>query len=298
MSGLTRSRLAVVAAALLLTACGGEEAPPSPSGPSGAGARPTAIPGAPNARNGVLDVTALVDALAPQTPRADIERVVEMAAGILWEKSHESLRLTDVVYGLSRGANVSQMASAYLATAAANPPEALLVFTNDTNAVTFGGYSFFQSPPYTFTSEFPSPRAGVGATRIYIAVVDFEHAYGRCGYDAQGVRVSDFNTQGECRNAPVGSQRCASQRSGRAEAMCPDSLSDLYSDHDRFTACTVVHEILHPFGIDPNANLDHYGSANCTARTGMSAQTASDRVSFQQSCGLCPDVFPRLTRAR
>ena len=298
MSGLTRSRFAVVAAALLLTACGGEEAPPSPSAPSGAGARPTAIPGAPNARNGVLDVTALVDTLAPQTPRADIERVVEMAAGILWEKSHESIRLTEVVYGLSRGANVSQMGSAYLATVAANPPEVLLVFTNDTTAYTFGGYSFSQAPPYPYTSEFPSPRAGVGSTRIYVAVVEFDHPYARCGYDSQGVRVSDFNTQGECRNSPVGSQRCVSRGSGRAETTCPNTAGELYADHDRFTACTVVHEILHPFGIDPDANLDHYGTPSCVARTGMSAQTAGDLALAQQSCGLCPDVFPRLTRPR
>jgi hypothetical protein len=294
---MSRLRAGILAAALLLAACGAEDTAP-PTAPSGAGPRPTAIPGAAHARNGVLDVTVLVDAMAPQTSRAEIERVFERAAAVLWEKSRESLRLTDVVYGLSRGPGVSPMASAYLASVASSPPEALLVFTNDTTAYSFGGYSFFVVPPYPYASEFPSPRAGVGSTRIYIAVVEFDHPYARCGYDTEGRRVSDFNTQGECRNAAVGSQRCVSRGSGRAETMCPNSLNDLYADHDRFTACTVAHEILHPFGIDPNANLDHYGTPSCVSRTGMTAQAAADLVLAQENCGLCPDVFARLTRPR
>ena len=78
--------------------------------------------------------------------------------------------------------------------------------------------------------------------------------------------------------------------------VCSTALRDLYMDRDYFTACTIVHEFLHPFGIDANENLDHYGTPACIARTGMTSQQASDRSLAQLNCGLCPDVFPRFRR--
>jgi len=72
---------------------------------------------------------------------------------------------------------------------------------------------------------------------------------------------------------------------------CPDALTDLYADSDYFAACTVVHEFMHPFG--PEGNNDHYGTSQCTARTGMSAADAQDLRLFQQSCGMCPDLYSK-----
>jgi hypothetical protein len=72
---------------------------------------------------------------------------------------------------------------------------------------------------------------------------------------------------------------------------CPDTLSDLYSQPDHFPACTIVHEFMHPFG--SAGNFDHYGTAQCTSRTGMSSAAASDRAQFQQHCGICPDLYLR-----
>jgi hypothetical protein len=73
--------------------------------------------------------------------------------------------------------------------------------------------------------------------------------------------------------------------------MCPDSLTDLYAQPDRFIACTIVHEFMHPFGAE--GNYDHYGTDQCTSRTGMSRAQAQDRRLFQENCGMCPDVYTR-----
>ena len=116
----------------------------------------------------------------------------------------------------------------------------------------------------------------------------------RCGYDDAGNRVSDVSVGGECRGRA--GTRCVQRRSGRAEWMCADAVDELYADHDYFTACTVVHEFLHPFGIDPDANFDHYGTAPCRSRTSMSAADAADLRKAQLSCGLCPDVFARFRK--
>ncbi len=39
------------------------------------------------------------------------------------------------------------------------------------------------APPFPFQNEYPSPVPSVGSSRIYVAVVDFDHMYARCGYD-------------------------------------------------------------------------------------------------------------------
>jgi len=287
-----------VAILVAVTGCGGSStsAPTPASSPSAPPAQPTPIPSGPLSRNGVFDAVVLVDAQAPQTSLPDIQRIFGRAAGIFLEKTRESFRMTDAVYGMARGSNVSNLARAYSVTVAGNPPDGLAVLTDDSTAVTFGGYSFWFSPPYPFQNEFPSPRAGVGETSLYVAVIDFDHAYARCGYDDQGNHVSDVAIDGECRNRP--GTPCVQRPSGRAQWTCSGVEGDLYFDHDYFTACTVVHEFLHPFGIDANANLDHYGTPGCIARTGMTASQAADLRQAQTSCGLCPDVFARFQRRR
>jgi hypothetical protein len=38
-------------------------------------------------------------------------------------------------------------------------------------------------------------------------------------------------------------------------------------------------------------NFDHYGTAQCMSRTGMSQADARNLTLFQQSFGMCPDVY-------
>jgi hypothetical protein len=288
-------RLAVAGAGLMgAVACGGGSGPTPPTPASTtptAPPTPAVMPGAPLNRNGVFDAAVVVDAQAPQTAQADVTRVIARAAAKLFEKTGEGLRLSEVVYGMARGPGVSDLARRYATTAAANPPDGVMVLSDDTSARTFGGYSTYFVPPFPFANEYASPRAGVAGANLYVAVVHFDHPYARCGYDDQGNRVSDVSVGGECRNRP--GTACV-QRGDRW--MCADALADLYADPDYFTACTMVHEFLHPFGIDANPNLDHYGTQECRQRTGMSAQQAGDTREFQLNCGMCPDVYPRFRR--
>ena len=45
-------------------------------------------------------------------------------------------------------------------------------------------------------------------------------------------------------------------------------------------------------------NFDHYGTQQCTTRTGMSSSSSTNLRLFQQSCGACPDMYPNFKRAR
>jgi hypothetical protein len=233
----------------------------------------------------------MVDALAPQTPRANIERVFNLASSTLAGKTGQWMRLVDVVYGVPRGKNIQEMVTGYLNSHSSNPPDGVLVLSNDQTAHTYGGYSFVIKPSFAFSNEFPSPRSQVLRDKIYIAVVEFDHPYARCGYDDSGNHVSGVSIGGECRNRP-GTQ-CVQKGS---RWMCANALNDLYANSDYFTATTIVHEFLHPFGIDANENFDHYGTPTCIQRTGMTQAAALDIVLAQQNAGLCPDVFARFHR--
>jgi hypothetical protein len=295
---LLRGALVVL---LALSAAGcGDGGPGAPSASPSPAAAPspvpaTPIPGAPLGANGVFDAAVVVDLLAAQTPQADIQRVMDRARQIVFETTGMSFRMTEVVYGLAADPRTrSTAAQVYATSVAANPPDGVVFLSADAQALSFGGYSFWYTPPFAFRNEYPSPRAGVPESALYVAVVDFDHAFGRCGYDDRGNRISDVSVGGECRNRP--GTPCVRRPSGRAEWTCAGTEGELYADHDYFTACTVVHEFLHPFGIDPNANLDHYGSPSCTARTGMTAAQASDSRMAQLNCGMCPDVYARFRR--
>jgi hypothetical protein len=215
-----------------------------------------------NRTNRLFDVLVLVDALAPQTPRADIVRVFNRAATHLADKTGEWIRIVDVVYGVARGTNIQAMVNSYLTVHPSNPPDGVLVFTNESQAHIYGGYSFVFKPSIAYQNEFKSPRPEVGADKVYVAVVEFDHIYARCGYDDAGNHVSPVSIGGECRNQP-GTQ-CVLRG---AFWVCATTLDDLYANHDYFVATAIIHEFLHPFGIDANESFDHYGHR--TASSGL-----------------------------
>lgn len=284
---------AVLLTVSLSWACGGGE-PRTPTTPSSPAPRGNSPAGVPFSRNGFFDVAILVDAQAPQTPQAEVERAFDLAAAKMAEKTSEGMARSEIVYGLARGSSATSMAQNYVAANAANPPDGVLVLTNDSTAVTFGGYSTVFRPPFPFRNEYASPRPEVGSDKVYVAVLDFDHPYARCGYNDAGNRVSDVSVGGECRGRP--GFPCTRKTSGRAEWMCADSVNDLYADHDYFTASTIIHEFVHPFGIDANENFDHYGTPACVQRGGVTQQQAGDLRLAQLNFGLCPDVFPRFRR--
>lgn len=251
----------------------------------------TPMPTAPSPSTGSSDrmsVAILVDPRAPQTPRGDIDRVFARAAQKLLEKTAESMATTEVIYGPA-GSNTSDIVTRYIATkVAATAPEGILIFTNDASAHTYGGYSFVVQGPTGFQSRYPSPRPEVGGGKIYIAVVEFDHLYAKCGYGDIDIHTSSVSIGGECFNKP--GTPCVAQGSAW---VCSTALADPYMDRDYFTAASIVHEFVHPFGIDANEVFDHYGTPACIARTGMTSARAADRNEAELNCGLCPDVFAR-----
>lgn len=269
--------LGMLLLAFVLAGCGGGGSP----------ARPTPIPPPPeppSADQTSFRVATLLS--ASRVPAAgDVERVFARANDILFQKTGERMVRTDLV-NVGPGSPVSQ-AEQYANAHRTAPPDGVLVFSDDSTATTYGGYSQNFLLPSPNVNRFPSPV--VGDNRGYVSVVDFFHRYARCGYDDAGNRIGEISSGGECRNR----SGLACVDNGRYW-MCPDARTDLYADLDYFTACSVVHEFMHPFGSE--GNFDHYGTSQCVSRTAMSQADAQSLPLFQQSCGMCPDVYGRFRR--
>lgn len=286
MSPPTRRGLQVRQAAL----CGLLLLPVLAAGCGSSGSSPTVptptspSPGVPSANDTPFRVAVLLSASRVPSPD-DISRVFARGNDILFQKTGEHMTRTDVMT-VGPGSALSH-AVAYVNAHATAPPEGVLAFSDDSTATTFGGYSqTFDLPPPN-ENRFPSPV--VGSAKGYLAVVHFFHMYARCGYDNAGNRIGSTSSGGECRNR----SGLICVNNGRYWT-CPDTLNDLYADPDYFIACSVVHEFMHPFGTE--GNFDHYGTAQCIARTGMSQADAQNLTLAQQSCGMCPDLYQKFRR--
>jgi hypothetical protein len=244
------------------------------------GTRPTAVIDPFGASQDFRVAVLLAEASPPAL--ADVIRVFDKANELLQLRTGARMARVDVS---TAGPGVpSALARAYMDAMPPVLPDGILALSDDATATGLGGYSqtLLMAPPYA--NRYPAPS---GDSRAYLAVVHFDHKYSSCGYDMSGnTRISDRSSGGECRNQ--NGLLCVDN--GRYW-QCPDTLSDLYSQPDHFPACTIVHEFMHPFG--SAGNFDHYGTAQCTSRTGMSGAAASDRALFQQHCGMCPDLYLR-----
>lgn len=241
---------------------------------------------------GEFDIAVLVDADGRQPSRAEIDNAISKADAKLRQKTGEGISTLEVAFAVPRGRSVSAMATDFLAPRAARPPEGLLILLNDATSTSFGGYSLTVQPPFAFVNQFPSPVQAVGAGRVYVAVMHFDHFYARCGYDDQQRRVSDVSFGGECRGQ--NGLRCVLKPAGEYWT-CPDALNDAYSDWDYYKGCTIVHELLHPFGTE--GSLDHYGTAPCVARGALTQSQAAEIGMAQDNCAMCPDLYPRFKRS-
>lgn len=233
-----------------------------------------------------LRVTVMLStASVPAEP--DIDRVFAKASDIFFGLTRERL-LRIGTFNPGRGNTAGQAMLFIQTTAVESLPDAILAFSDDQTAFEFGGYSQFLTAPATFQNRFLPPSA-FGVPRLGLAAVHFEHMYSRCGYDNALNRVSGLSFGGECR----GQNNLQCVDNGRYW-QCPDTLTDLYSEPDGYLACTIVHELAHPYGL--SGNNDHYGTDTCVARTGMSGADRNNRRLSQENCGLCPDVYPRIRR--
>ena len=288
-------------------------ATPAPTIPPTPTRQPMPVPAAPrptpksiqNGQNGLFDVVVLVDKRSPDLSRADVNRVFEVAATQMAARTGQWMRLVDVVYGMSRSTTgneyvqMENLALDYLKQNPANPPEGIILFSDTESCRNAGGFSRSIKPGFAFQNEYKSPRPEVGADKVYLAVVEYNHPYAQCGYGTPGgqTRLSAVSINGECRNRAG----IACVPSGD-RWVCPDSQKDLYADHDYFVASIIVHEFLHPFGIDPtDLEMDHYAATGCQKRGGVTAEqykvlVNGDLYDAQLYLSLCPDVFARFRR--
>lgn len=215
-------------------------------------------------------------------PYADVTRVFNRANDLLFERTGARMRLIDMQEAGS--GTPSALASAYMDAVSGEPPDGIVVWSDDATATGFGGYSQTLVRPAPYANRFP---AASGSNRVYVSAIDYEHKYARCGYDTTGtIRIGDKSANGECRNQS--GLTCVDN--GRFWE-CPDVHNDFYAQPDVFTASSIVHEFMHPVGTAGNS--DHYGTSTCTNRVGMTAAEAADLGRFQWHCGMCPDLFLR-----
>jgi hypothetical protein len=242
-----------------------------------------------------INVAVIVDGRAPQTPRADIERVLARASAKLIELRGVGLQLTEIVYGAPRAGEdmlaVRELANTFIADRRKTTiPDGIVVLTDEPMARSYGGYSDWATPPFPFRNRFPSPRPELGGDKVYLMVVHFDHMYARCGYNDALEHVSDVAINGECRNKP--GTPCV--ESANSRWVCSDATGDAYSTPDVFRACTVAHELAHAFGFPRAMNEpDHLGTPDCVARVGIVAANP-DLAEFQRLCAMCPDVYTRI----
>jgi hypothetical protein len=220
-------------------------------------------------------------------PAEDLTRIFSRADDLLADRTgHRMVQTERADVGTGK---VVPAVRAYLAAHREDPPDGLLVLSDDSEAREYGGYSISLPLPAGRHNAYPSPAEGDG--QAYLAVIDFDHLYAKCGYDRRLRHVSSRSRGGECRGTP--GLLCVDN--GRYW-MCPDSTEDPHADRDHFIGCAIVHEFLHPFGT--LGDDDHYGTPQCQARTGMSDAEAADRRLSQLSCGICPDLFQKFSPAR
>jgi hypothetical protein len=226
---------------------------------------------------------AILNATAAPKPAHDVSRVFDLAIQILQARTGARMRIVDTQeVGLG---SPREHAEAYLSSVAGltgGLPDGVLVWAEDENAIGFGGYSTQIAMPAPYANRYPG---AAGDNRVYLAAIHWDHKYGRCGYDSTGqVRISDRSANGECRNRT--GMVCVDN--GRFWE-CPDVSENLYAQPDVFTASSIVHEFMHPFG--GGGNNDHYSTPSCRSRMGMSETAATDLRRSQEFCAMCPDLF-------
>lgn len=274
-------RAAALLGLVVLAGCGGGGGPAGPSA-----TQPSSTPGRLSA-NRVFDI-ALVIADPRGLSVAQASAIATQAVATLRSRANLTAALLSPALGSGPGPAAGAQ---WLAARGLDAPEAVVVFSDDTMARTYGGYaSSLTLPAGAPPNEFPAP--GQPADRISEPIVDGLHWYARCGYDENLNRVSEVSVGGECRNRP--GTPCVPNG---AYWMCADATADLYADPAYFNGCTIVHELAHFYGYSSNS-LDHYGTPECRARTGMGQTEASDLRLAQLHCTICPDVYSRFPPPR
>jgi hypothetical protein len=218
-----------------------------------------------NVTNGLFDVVVVVDrSVFPTVSDGEVTETFTRVAERMEKRLGVTPRLQAILEIPALGKGKINFYS--LLDTLAEMPEGVVLFSHGSfdRAETYGGYSTTVAlcgsatmvPPVLYCNEFASPHAG--SSSVYIAVVDWDHYYSRCGYDEEGNQVRDVSANGECHN--MNDVPCVWNGE---YSICESALHHPYAVPGEFRVATIIHEFLHPFGV--NGNLDHYGTAVCVA---------------------------------
>jgi hypothetical protein len=212
------------------------------------------------------------------------EAVNAEASNILYGLTGFGIDMVDFAED-SSGATAESMGQAYLAQHADSPPNGLIIYSfgdDNDRAKLFGGYSQWIHVPGSFTNSFVSPLHG--SHEVYVAVIHFSHKYAACGYAGTDSIQSAVSSNGECRG--VDGVACVPFNNYQ---ICEDAVDHLYaSTPTYFTATSVVHEFMHPFG--PAGIDDHYGTAECNKAMNWPAYYFDFNYA-QRYNGICPYIY-------
>lgn len=262
------------------------------STPAGSQAAPS--PNASIQPIGVFKLAVIVDLSSELVSREQAHRVVAEADQILLDQTGIGFTMVDFVE-ITPDSRVIDLASDYIATHPENLPNGILIFSfgDENTARSYGGYFLTLPAPAGFVNEYVSST--YGDNQIYVAINHFGHRYAACGYGDEEVdapvQASSFN--GECRN--LDGVACVENN---GYSMCCNAVDNLYaSTPTYFTASSIVHEFLHPFG--PNGVEDHYYTPTCNQAMAEEASLRrySEEFSLEESesyNGLCPYVYDNL----
>ncbi len=234
-------------------------------------------------------VSVIVDKTTQQVSREQAQAVIAEASKFLQEFSPYGITMVDYAED-SNGGSVSDIATRYLMTRSAFPPNGLVVFSYGDNeqAKASGGYGFNMPLNSPFNNPFASPSAGDRA--LYVAVVDHSYKYMACGYGGSETVQSATSLAGECRG-----QVEVACVSNNGYSMCSNAVGNLYtSTPTHEVSSMVVHGLLHNFGAA--GENDDYAAPECSARMGYPAGFF-DLQESEYYNGLCPYVYEEFTKS-
>ncbi|MBI4153700.1 hypothetical protein HY501_00025 [Candidatus Woesearchaeota archaeon] len=182
----------------------------------------------------------------------------------------------------------------YFLSHSADPPHGVVILRSDPSSEDFGGYQAISTnlAKFGFRNNFYSPL--YGDSFIYGSVIDYDQAYGTCGYDNNGNHISN-----ESVTRPDGSVECFGQLgtpcvyySGAWRCSTIDFASDEYVQEYGFFANMIIHEFLHAF--HPSADAPtyfHYCGNECPLLELSQSGLSCSRFHSQHYSGICPEVW-------
>jgi hypothetical protein len=259
----------------------------SPTQAPNAGTPAPSIPG-PTGSSNAFTVAVLADIRSQPVTREQAQAVISESSKLLRQLTPYGIEMTDFVEE-SGGGSTNDMASRYVMSQAAALPNGIVIFSigDGGQAKLTGGYSYALAGPSGFHNSFVSPV--MGASQIYVAVVDLSYKYAACGYGGSDTVQSTTALAGECRNQP--GTPCVQQN---GYSMCADAVGNLYmSSPTYYAASTIIHQLLHPFA--PGGDLDHYNTPECNTRMGY-PPAFFDLQESQYHNDLCPYVYDEFAK--